>query len=211
MMTLGERLRLSIERWGGGIRGFQKEMKAHEVRGHSMPSIYSYLDDEVTPSLDFLEVAADVLRVRLEWLRTGEGKPTAAEEEIEKRVTEQIGHPIQEPWKALADAFPASRCFAPEDVATAALWDTWGNLWSTHPGEEGMDDDVAERVLGEILQHPLSVLGVDLADLRGWQARNYVVSMCQAVNMLLTRHLERDWKLSAVTEAPQRGGDDGEE
>ena len=60
------------------IHGFRVELvrRFPTVRGRSYSSIHSYLRGGVTPPLEFLEAASDVLGVSLVSLRGGEPKPT---------------------------------------------------------------------------------------------------------------------------------------
>lgn len=75
-MELHERLRFAIDRKYENLLQFQKAM-AGKAKGASYPSILSYLKSSeeggVTPPLEFLLEAADVLRVRPEWLAVGAG------------------------------------------------------------------------------------------------------------------------------------------
>lgn len=80
-MTRGERLRAAIERSEYSIRAFQRAMEAKDVSGSTYPTINAYLKDESTPSLEFMEEAADLLAVRPEWLAFERGEPTTEQEE----------------------------------------------------------------------------------------------------------------------------------
>lgn len=87
--TLGKRLRWAIERRPAdgrekGVRKFQRDLhdRADELReqgeklmGTSLPSIMSYLNDDGTPSLPFLQEAADLCGVRAAWLAFDDGEP----------------------------------------------------------------------------------------------------------------------------------------
>ncbi|CAN5188110.1 hypothetical protein BH24GEM2_BH24GEM2_13810 [soil metagenome] len=83
-MTVAERLRHAIEKGtgpgAGSIRKFHKWISEENVPGTSYPVIHRYLKGTAKPPVEFLEVAADLLGVRLAWLVLGEGKPTELEQ-----------------------------------------------------------------------------------------------------------------------------------
>jgi transcriptional regulator with XRE-family HTH domain len=72
-------LREAIERQGS-IRGFQKTIAETGIRGASYQMIHWYLSGTKTPSLEFLREAARLLGVKEEWLITGAGPMSPAEE-----------------------------------------------------------------------------------------------------------------------------------
>jgi transcriptional regulator with XRE-family HTH domain len=84
--TIGRRLRWAIDRRPSkgrqrGVRRFQREIEGraeaedrHNL-GVTLTSIMKYLHDEVTPSIAFLELAADLLGVRVGWLAFGDDTP----------------------------------------------------------------------------------------------------------------------------------------
>ena len=75
LKTLGERLASAIDAWtGGGRRPFAAAMRARGVSGHSYRTIYEYQKGKTDPSPQWIEVAADVLRVSLAWLKEGTGE-----------------------------------------------------------------------------------------------------------------------------------------
>ena len=201
MNTVGERLKAAIERrreeGRGGLRQFSRTLAERGVRGSSLPSIYTYLKDEAVPSVDFMEAAADVLRVRLDWLRHGEGEQTESEDELVERFTKDLGAAtlvIGEQW--LRGAYPefdrltsmtrlmllhawrahAARLLEAADVPHAA------------PGEEarlqmgrGRDEEVMTRPFVEALRLPLAQLRVAPDELRDGHLNRYVFAMCQAL------------------------------
>ena len=75
-MSLGERLRKAVNLKYGSIRSFHKELEGRKVKGGSYPQVHRYLADKSTPSIAFLTAASEVLRVRRQWLLTGEGGMT---------------------------------------------------------------------------------------------------------------------------------------
>jgi hypothetical protein len=83
--TVGDRLRWAIEDYNyltiKAVNELIKpKLKERKVRGVSHQSINDYLHDKVTPRIDFLAVAAEVLDVRVEWMAFKSGEPTVAEE-----------------------------------------------------------------------------------------------------------------------------------
>lgn len=95
MATLSERLNQALERTGMSKRAFITAMARQKAPGSSEPAVYRYLRGENEPSLAFLEIAAEVLGVRVEWLVLGRGEPTLVEEELTK---EGLAGP--DPWTA---------------------------------------------------------------------------------------------------------------
>jgi transcriptional regulator with XRE-family HTH domain len=55
-------------------------MQGREVGGTSYPAVHRYLKGEVTPSIEFLTAAAQLLGVREAWLMTGQGQSTEEED-----------------------------------------------------------------------------------------------------------------------------------
>ena len=75
MRMFGERLGSAIDAWrGGGRRPFAREMKDRGVSGHSYRTLFNYLKGATEPSRQWIEVAAEVLGVRVEWLKEGNGE-----------------------------------------------------------------------------------------------------------------------------------------
>lgn len=91
---IGERLRQAVERHPDlSIRKFQQAMDEYDdVKGTTYATVHSYLSGKTTPSLEFLEVAAEVLDVPRRWLVLGEGSPSDVEEGLEK-AEEGAGEP----------------------------------------------------------------------------------------------------------------------
>lgn len=75
-MSIATRLQQAIRERGFSIREFQRQMAATDADGTSYPAINRALHDRGTPSVQFLEVAADLLNVRRAWLMAGDGDMT---------------------------------------------------------------------------------------------------------------------------------------
>ena len=86
-MPVGSRLRQALELKGMSIRRFQEEMAAKGVKtgGTSYPQIHRYLNQDpekaAEPSVDFLQVAAKLLDVRIEW-QDDSGEPRRWESQL---------------------------------------------------------------------------------------------------------------------------------
>lgn len=84
MDTVGRRLKGAVSHWasenaiGHGVKEFSARMQGRGVKGYAVPSLYSYFRDEVSPTVEFLATAADVLAIRLAWLAAGDGEMTEA-------------------------------------------------------------------------------------------------------------------------------------
>jgi len=74
-MTVSERLRKALD-WSDftSIHSFKNAVVGQfpDVKGRSYSSVHSYFKG-VNPPLEFLEAAAEMLGVRIGWLRTGDG------------------------------------------------------------------------------------------------------------------------------------------
>ena len=181
MSDTNTRLREAIQEvWGGSIRGFQREMERREVRGSSYATIYSYLRGDTQPSRDFLEAAADVLGVRLRWLRFGEGEPTGEEEVAGQALLED----------AVADFEGAvEEVFLPNQLsgwARGAIWEAWKYYRpflseQTDAVHQEADSRSTARRVVEAIAAPLGTLGIEPAGLRRRDLNNYVTAACQAL------------------------------
>ena len=72
-MSIATRLQHAIRERDISIREFQRQMAATDADGTSYPAINRALHGRGTPSVRFLEVAADLLNVRRAWLMAGDG------------------------------------------------------------------------------------------------------------------------------------------
>lgn len=94
MKTLGERVSWALEYWPtapedsrrGRRRLFQEEMRERLPKGAgtSYRVLLEYLEDRQTPSVEWLQEAAELTGVRPAWLTYGDGSPTDAEAELER-------------------------------------------------------------------------------------------------------------------------------
>ncbi len=92
-MPTSERLALALKRSGfSSIHAFKVALilSYPDVKGGSYSSVHSYFKG-VDPPLEFLIAAAEVLHVRLVWLRTGEGS-------IEDQTPRESTAPDEEGW-----------------------------------------------------------------------------------------------------------------
>lgn len=163
-----------------------------------------------TPPIKYLVRVAEVTGWRLEWLATGKGAKTEAEE-LARRVAEgfllreEVRH---EARRALLDEFPEFEILP--TLAQAVVWRTWQRLIAplTFAEDAAKVESALEkyteplgRALGKALQAPLDALAAEfqgeplptgwtlgsLHGLRQWQVENYVISLCQALSMLNPR------------------------
>ncbi len=98
METIGKRLGAAIKGWGSKS-GFLREMRERNITGATFPSLNAYLSDKVSPRLEFLLAAADVLGVRLQWLQEGEGDVLRAPSDL-SGVAPETAAGIEQ-WSAL--------------------------------------------------------------------------------------------------------------
>jgi hypothetical protein len=83
-MTIAARLQQALARRKKSIRWLQSELKAVNVPASSYGSVRAYVKGDTTPRPDWLQAAAAVLGVRMEWLARGTGAMTQAEEELRR-------------------------------------------------------------------------------------------------------------------------------
>ena len=77
-MKLGERIRVAVEGWvkehrDHSHRAFAREMQRRGLRGGSYRSLLNYMSGTYKPSGKWIEEAADVTGVAVEWLADGTG------------------------------------------------------------------------------------------------------------------------------------------
>lgn len=84
------RLNEAVARAGWSVTRLAARLAEREVRSSSYSSVWAYLNrrDVAAPPLEFLEAAAEVLRVRPAWLVLGEGEPTLDEEWAREEIEE---------------------------------------------------------------------------------------------------------------------------
>lgn len=81
-MAIGTRIRWALEQRKQSIRALHKALQGEGLPHTSYPALHRYLKGESDPSADFVTAVASLLRVRPEWLLTGNGP--ALEEEWER-------------------------------------------------------------------------------------------------------------------------------
>lgn len=203
METLGSRLRRAIQEGPRGlsIRAFQGEMEERlrdtGVRGFTYPSINSYLNDETSPSLEFLEHAAEVLWVRLAYLAAGEGPMTGGEiDQDVAAVLHAMGLPADSgphPWA--------------QPVAEVVRKIGGGTRWSEAMGFDAHSTTtpVSERPsslegrdllaeIGRALAGPLNALHVDGERMTYDALSSYILAMVPAL-MALAPEVRRQMEL----------------
>ena len=189
-MSFAERLRHAIETRmeRGSIREFHKRIAERDVSGSSYPVIHRYLKGEVMPPLDFLEAAAEVLRVRPAWLILGEGEPTEFEtavSEQQKKSPEDAA--IERMLLQIAHLFPEFSRIQP--WAHRVFWQTIIRLVKhrTAHNPDGVSNvRIAERsavfVAGEIAN---PIREIEPGNITDDQLSDYVASICQALMRLI--------------------------
>jgi transcriptional regulator with XRE-family HTH domain len=192
---MGERLRYAIEQWEtGSVRAFHRAMRDSGVRGSSYPTIHGYLQDRTKPTLEFLEAAAGVLGVRLDWLRSGEGPLSdggprgiqgigdAEARRVHLLVLRRIGETFSE--------FPQL-----SSNAQARVFFTWLHQWEERstqttgtllwPPSDSEVVEIADAV-AQALAAPVRGLGVDLLALSLPQQDLFVEHICEGLRALIT-------------------------
>jgi transcriptional regulator with XRE-family HTH domain len=211
MGTVGERLQKAIDDWdGGGKFAFYKAISETGVRGRSRPSIDSYLSGKVkTPRLEFLEAAAKILGVSLEWLRTGQDwrDPEAEEFFGDADLDDELEalFPADAEGTRRRKLREMSLLLGSMAQANPALWDlpypsllllTEGagyehlRLAGERADYPAADPDAEARalkvgaLLGRCLAAPLEILGVDPSELSSHNLERYLTSMGHALSMV---------------------------
>ncbi|HST60932.1 MAG TPA: Ku protein [Longimicrobium sp.] len=103
--TFGRRLASALQWWGGTKSQFTEEMKTRGIRGSSLPSLASYLNDEVVPRLEWQLAAAEILGIRASWLGNGEGEARAADQAITDQVASEASE-LEQYMRGILDAAP---------------------------------------------------------------------------------------------------------
>ena len=101
MTTLADRLRREIKKYGSGsIRGFQRDVskKLNRKDGSSYRYVFEYLNKGRVPSRGFLHGAAEVLGVRMDYLRTGEGPRTVHDGLTDEQIFRRDHLDSKKPW-----------------------------------------------------------------------------------------------------------------
>lgn len=170
MDTIASRLRAAIERWGS-IRRFADAMP--KVRGATYGMIHRYLKGETDPPLEFLEAAAGVLGVRVEWLAHGKEPMTAREERVSELERDRVGADLLEN-AAIARGFtPGTR---------ALLFDAWRRLAAGVPQQDIPERDliVMAAQLLALLDLPTQLWGFK-HEMPERELNDYAVAMLSAL------------------------------
>lgn len=86
--TVSERLQEALDRDGKSMRWLHTQLDERGAPNSSWGAVRSYVRGDQDPPLNFLEEAADVLGVRIEWL-FGSGERTPDEQRVAERVQAQ--------------------------------------------------------------------------------------------------------------------------
>lgn len=166
---VGQRLRDAIGE--GNIRQFDRDLdklvgaRGEEIRGRSYAMIHRYLAGDALPSLEFLSAAAELRGVRLEWLVTGTGARTEAEE----TATQATGLVTTDPLRDLIQK-AAPELFLFGDAVLASFSLTLRRLVAAYP-----DPVSDERTEALHRQQPAAAMQVvdpaKLAELAGLLSR----------------------------------------
>ena len=187
METVGDRLVAAIAQRGDGtVREFQVELKRRfpKLSGTSYDTIRRYIRNKPEPSAVWIRAAAELLGVRAEWIATGRGGRTEAEE----RRRQFVGHA---PTVAVSDEALNKVIEAAAEHYYIGGWEAAG--WSVHAlyktALEGCEDkeEITEEqqrliVFGlyRVLDFPVSHMGGD------WDMiANYILTATGLFKMLL--------------------------
>lgn len=223
-----------------GIRLFQSRMEDHakaigaDNLGVSMSSIDSYVRAEVPviPSLEFIQEAARVLRVRESWLAFDDGPPTELENWA-LEATGEKGEPtgwgpdwnvgeLDKRFPGFEEADFSARHMIQEKILRIFSWRTMyrKDVPAGAKDPNQLDRKIAEQI-GRILRAPLDILGIRPLELSGWQRTQYMFAMGLAIDSLLVQspiYLEEAYKhqtandrlarIAELVEGDREGGND---
>lgn len=89
---VGARLAGLLKRRGISVSAFQEALHKKSVPGSGYSTVFGYLKGRVEPAPEFVRAAAAQLGIRYEWLTTGDGEETEAEQTVTKK--EAIADPF---------------------------------------------------------------------------------------------------------------------
>lgn len=184
-----------------GIRLFADDMRerAEELdglQGYTMPSIQSYLTDDVEPSVTFLREAAALCGVRAEWLAFGQGAPTEGEElarraaegavpaGIDPDVVQGFDDGLGAPFESLG---PGSRAALLRVFAVAVE----RPLQRSYSVKYGSRKKIIARVVAETVAAPLASIRVPLGQRSLTGPPDHEVESCIVAICLAVEHLYR--------------------
>jgi transcriptional regulator with XRE-family HTH domain len=188
---IAQRLKQAMKARQMSTRAFQMEMDGQGVPGASTGAVYRYLSAEATPAVEFLQAAADVLRVKVEWLTYGSGEPTEVEEELSER--ERRERTPEPHWAALRESMGSHAQWIGAGGAREAL-DTALRLARYGATVEGVALDnertiAAATVVGRYLACGLDHAPVSLNgppyELDPDDVSDFIVGACQAYKRLI--------------------------
>jgi hypothetical protein len=210
MNSIGERLRVGMDRKSVSTRSLRDELKAKGVKGATLPSISSYLSNRATPPVEFIHAAAAALGVRAAWLAFGDGQITEPEDRVARGAlskaiggstalsaerSDDVGERIV---RSIEECFPLlKRASESVHIPLIRLWGSYfgwvdsGGYWGSvafpllregKPGEHAEKQRLVGRMIGKALNAPLGYLHVEPW---GWAVDNYILCAVQAMMALL--------------------------
>lgn len=198
-MSIANRLESTLSKRGKSRHWLHKRLHdmSPSVRGSAYASVRSYCRGEKAPPLEFLVAAAEALKVRLEWLREGEGEPTPwdaqfklLEEEstggdltIDSLFTSNLHEALKKHTKY--DATWIDRMRPVVQVRFAEIWHRYSK--ARHPDVEPVQLSPAMGVgLFKVLMRPLELVGPGKRmDLRGDDFTDYALAALNALSQAL--------------------------
>lgn len=199
-MSIADRLNEALAHAGKSRHWLHKALqeRGDPVRGSAYASIRSYCEGANDhPPLEFLIATAEVLGVRLEWLRHGEGEPFRGEEalrsfEEEVLAEEELLDSVFD--QAFLDTLEEHTKYGPSwlegmrKVMLVAFADTW-QRYSAVRGSAGEARSFSPRVgveLFRVLMRPVELAGAGKRiDLSGRDFTDYALAVLGAMNQAL--------------------------
>lgn len=202
-MTVGERLRIAIDRSGSSVLGFQKRMQARAAEGSSYPAIQRALKGRSTPTVGFLEIASEILGVRPAWLTLGEEPMTEAEKRIAQATEhggrqraqmrrtvrntlhaagmrgEREGIPTNDPAVESSPNAYVPYWAGPLEQLRSKVW--FEEMVRIDPNRSHEDTGQAEKMIGRSLGAPLRAFAIDVNELDVDALGEYVMTMMPAL------------------------------
>lgn len=186
-MSIGKRLRMTLEQCEMSVREFQRQMEERSVRGSSYPTIHRYLTDKSEPSMAFLKSAAELLGVREIWLAQGHGEPTETAEAM--NVSAGPSPDAEEIFQTIG-LLPEIKSLP--NYLRGGFYDAWYRRVGAidgHRGQKGKKDQMPDpeiaRVLGREILMPFEAMGIE-PDPDSPRFRDYVSAMLVALNLATT-------------------------
>lgn len=210
--TIGRRLRWAIDRRPSkgrqrGVRRFQREIEGRaEAEGRqnlgvTLTSIMKYLNDEVMPSIAFLELAADLLGVRVGWLAFRDGTPfriasvlVDGADEYQARVERAFSKgagvdlPLRGPALLQIPGAPTAVHALLQDLWYRRLV-IWRPRWrSTNQGKDRAKLEVRLAwQIGQAIAAPLKRLKLELSELPDEFIADHILAMTTVLQRAIDR------------------------